>query len=219
VKIVLVGGEQIAYHLTRRFLNKGYQVMIVNKDERFCEHIAKKLRAIVIRGDGSRRYLLEQLELNKNDLFVALTPNDQDNLVACLTAAKIYEIERPVALVNDPDNKVIFQKMGIKNVVSPTEILGSALEDSLFREQITNLLPSSEKISILRIEVSEGAPVIAQSIRDIPLPEESVIGAIMRRDEVVIPRGNTVVEEGDVLLVLSSPAVQTAVFEVILGEA
>lgn len=218
MKIVLVGGEKIAYHLARRFLNKGYQVMIVNKNAKFCEEIAKKLRAIVIKGDGSRRYVLDQLELNKTDLFVALTPNDQDNLVSCLTAARVYKIERPVALVNDPDNKVVFQKMGIKNVVSPTEILRSALEDSLFRDQITNLLPSSEKVSILRIELTEKSPVVGQAIKDIPLPRESVIGAIIRESEVVIPRGDTVIEKGDVLLVLSSLTVQSSVFEVLLGE-
>ncbi len=218
MKIVLIGGEKIAYHLARRFLSKGYQVMVVNKKEKFCEEIAKKLRALVIRGDGSRRYVLEQLELDRTDLFVALTPNDQDNLVACLTAARVYGIERPVALVNDPDNKATFQMMGVKNVVSPTEILGSALEDSLFREQITNLLPSSEKISILRIEMTDKSPATGQAVKNLPLPKESVIGAIIRENEVIIPRGDNVIEEGDILLVLSNPKVQSSVFEVLLGE-
>jgi trk system potassium uptake protein TrkA len=108
--------------------------------------------------------------------------------------------------------------MGIKSVVSPTEILGVALEDSLFREHITNLLPSSEKVSILRIEMTDKSPILGEAIKDIPLPDESVIGAIVREDEVVIPRGNTVIETGDVLLVLSSPTVQSAVFETLLGE-
>jgi trk system potassium uptake protein TrkA len=218
MKIVLIGGEKIAYHLARRFLSKGHNVMMVNKNDRFCDEMAKKLRAVVVRGDGSKRYILEQLELDRSDLFVALTPNDQDNLVACLTASRVYGIERPVAMVNDPDNKAVFEKMGIKSVVSPTEILGVALEDSLFRENITNLLPSSEKVSILRIEMTDKSPIIGEAIKDIPLPDESVIGAIVRDDEVVIPRGNTIIERGDVLLVLSSPTVQSSVFETLLGE-
>ncbi len=218
MKIVLIGGEKIAYHLARRFLSKGHNVMIVNKNERLCDEMAKKLRAVIVKGDGSKRYVLEQLELDRSDLFVALTPYDQDNRLLVLRLQRGMT-RRLVAMVNDCDTGcLVSEKMGIKSVVSPTEILGVALEDSLFREHITNLLPSSEKVSILRIEMTEKSPIVGEAIKDIPLPNESVIGAIVRDDEVVIPRGNTVIEMGDVLLVLSSPTVQSSVFETLLGE-
>ena len=190
----------------------------MNKDENFCEDLAKKLKVLVIRGDGSRRYVLEQLELNKTDLFVTLTPHDQDNLVSCLTAQRVFSIERPVALINDPDNREVFEKMGITTVISPTEILATAIEDSMFREQITNLLPTSDSVSILRIELNESSPVLGQKIMKIPLPHDSIVGAILRENEVVIPRGDTIVNDGDTLIELSSLKVKSAVFETLLGE-
>ncbi|AKI97628.1 NAD-binding protein [Kosmotoga pacifica] len=219
MKVFLIGGRNVAYHLARRLLNKGYQVVLVNKDEKLNEELAKRLKkAIVITGDGSKRHVLEQLEITSVDLFVALTPNDQDNLVACLIAKRVFGIENPLALINDPDNEIAFKKLGIETVVSPTNILAQAIEDRMFKQQITNLIPTSEQVSVFRIEMEEQSPAVGKRVMDLSIPRESVIGAIIRRGEVIIPRGDTVIENGDRLIVLSKPTVQSSVFESLLGE-
>jgi len=218
VKVVLVGGRNIAYHLTRTFLNKGYNVIIVNRDKSFCEDMAKKFKATVINGDGSERHVVEQLELTKDDLFVALTMHDADNLVSCLLAKQAFDIGNTAALVNDPDNKEVFRRMGIHTVVSPTEILATAIEDSMLREEIVNIFPTSDKVAIFRVKISAESPVIGKRIREAGVPEEGVIGAILRRSEVVIPRGDTVIEEGDMLIVLMNAKAQTKVLERLIGE-
>ncbi|MEA2067282.1 MAG: NAD-binding protein [Thermotogota bacterium] len=219
MRIVLIAGTEVAYHLSRRLQDKGHQITIVDKDEEFCEVLAKRLKkATIINGDGSKRHVLEQLELNVDDLFVALTPNDQNNLIACMLAKKVFKLNRPIALVNDPDNIKVFRKIGVSAVVSPTEILSRAIEDSLFREQITNLIPNSERLSMFRVEMDEDSPAVSKTLKDLELPKDSVIGAIIRSDEVIIPGGETTIEADDALIVLSDPSVQSAVFTVLLGE-
>ncbi|MFO7882461.1 MAG: NAD-binding protein [Kosmotogaceae bacterium] len=219
MRIVLIAGTNLAYHLARRLQDKGHQITIVDKDEEFCEVLAKRLRkATIINGDGSKRHVLEQLELAFDDLFVALTPNDQDNLIACMLAKKVFKLNRPIALVNDPDNIEVFRKIGVASVVSPTEILSRVVEDSLFREQITNLIPNSERLSVFRVEMYNDSPAVSKQLKDLELPKNSVIGAIIRREEVIIPGGDTSIESGDTLIVLSTPSVQSSVFTVLLGE-
>ncbi len=218
MKVVMVGGRNIAYHLTRAFLNKGHSVIIVNRDEAFCADMAKKFRATVVHGDGSDRHVIEQLELARDDLFVALTMHDSDNLVSCLLAKQAFAIENTAALVNDPDNKEVFRRMGIHTVVSPTEILATAIEDSMLREEIVNIFPTSDKVAIFRVQITKESPVLGKRIREAEIPEEGVIGAIMRGTDVVIPRGDTMIEEQDVLIVLMNAKAQTRVLERLIGE-
>lgn len=219
MKVAIIGGKNLTYYLAKGLISRGYRVYVVNKDEEYCVDLAKRLKKVTtIVGDGARRHVLEQLELSEEDQFIALTPNDQDNLIACLTAQRLLGIRRPIALINDPDNKEVFAKMGITAAISPIEMISMTLEDSLFREQITNLIPASEKLSVFRIDLHSTAPVIGKMLKDLELPEESVIGAIIRGDEVIIPRGNTQISENDTLIVLSNPAVQSKVFEALLGE-
>ena len=219
MKVFLIGGRNIAYHLARRLLNKGYQVVLVNKDEKLNEGLAKRLKkAIIITGDGSKRHVLEQLEITSKDLFVALTPNDQDNLVASLIAKRVFGIENPLALINDPDNEAAFKKLGIGTTVSPTNILAQAIEERIFKEQITNLIPSFEQIAVFQIEMEEQSPAVGKRVMELAIPRESVIGAIIRSGEAIIPRGDTIIKSGDKLIVLSKPTVQSSVFESLLGE-
>ncbi len=218
MKIVIVGGEKTAYYMARSIISKGYKVVIINKNPAFCEEMARKLKALVINGDGSKRAVLEQAEISRDDIVLVLTPRDHDNLIISQLAKKIFKIDRVVSLVNDPENVEIFKKLGISTVVNLTSLINQTLETMMFTEEIEQQIPiEEEKLVFLRFEITSSSPIVGKHLRDVELPPESIISAIIRGKNVIIPRGDTRIEEGDRLFVMCAPSVQTRVTEIILG--
>ncbi len=218
MKIVIVGGEKTAYYMARSIISKGYKVVIINKDPVFCEEMARKLKALVINGDGSKRAVLEQAELSRDDIVLVLTPRDHDNLIISQLAKKIFGIDRVVSLVNDPENVEIFKKLGISTVVNLTSLINQTLETIMFTEEIEQQIPiEEEKLIFLRLEVTSSSPIAGKYLRDVELPPDSIISAIIRGNDVIIPRGDTMIKEGDRLFVMCAPNVQTKVTEILLG--
>jgi trk system potassium uptake protein TrkA len=218
VKVVIIGGGKTSYYLARSIIEKGYKVVVINKDEEFCKEMAQKLKALVINGDGSKRNVLEQAEFMRDDVVVVLTPRDHDNLIISQLVKRIFGVERVVSLVNDPENVEIFRNLGISTVVNLTMLINQTLETLMFAEEIEQHIPiEEEKLVFLKFEIPPGSPAKEKALKDIPLPSESIISAIIRGKDVIIPRGDTKIEVGDRVFVLCSPKVQTKVSEILLG--
>lgn len=218
MKVVIVGGGKVSYYLARSIISKGYKVVVINKDEKFCKEMAMKLKALVINGDGSKLAVLAQAELMRDDILVVLTPRDHDNLIIAHLAEKMFGLERIVCLVNDPENVDIFKELGVPNVVNLTSLINQTLESMMFAEEIEQHIPiEEEKLVFLRLELKEGSPAQKKALKEIDLPPESIIAAIIREGSVIIPRGDTVLKAGDRLFVMCAPKVQTKVTEVLLG--
>jgi len=217
MKIIVVGGETLAYHFAKMVQTKGYKVVVINKNLEFCQQLSKKLRTLVIHGDGSKRYVLEQAEPLPEDIVVTLTPKDQDNLVISLLARESFKVRKVVSLVNDPNNREIFEAFGI-NCISPTEVVADMATRYTFAEQIKSYFPISQNLSIIEIPIEEKHPVVSKQLKDIPMPHDSIVGSIVRNDEIIIPRGDTVVKAGDRLIILCNTGVQSEVLKVITGE-
>lgn len=219
MKIILVGGERITYYLARSFINKGYKVVVIHKNRVFCEELSKNLRALIINGDGSKKEILEQAEPMKRDIIVALTSRDQDNFIICQQAMNIFSVERTLALVNDPENLQIFKDLGITNAISTTDLIASLVEQRLSVEEIINLMPVEEgKINITEVILSSDSPVVGKKLRDAGLPKGSIIGSIIRNDEIIIPYGDTILKEGDKLLLISLLEVQSKALNLLRPE-
>lgn len=219
MKIVIIGGYRIAYHLARSMISKGYHVYIVNRDPQVCQELAKKLSAIIINGDGSKKNILDQIEFSPNDIVVILTNTDRDSLIISQMIKKYYHVERIVTLVNDPENIDIFNRLGVKVAISPTSLLSQTIQSLLLVEEMEEFFPVEEgKLVFLRLEIPETSPSAGKKLRDINLPNECVIGGILRQNNVVIPRGETELLPGDRVFIICEPKVQTQVIKHIVGE-
>ncbi|MCD6267001.1 MAG: NAD-binding protein, partial [Thermotogaceae bacterium] len=177
----------------------------------------KKLRAIVINGDGSRKYILEEAELMRNDVVVILTPRDHDNLIISQLAKNLFGVERIVSLVNDPENVEIFQKLGINVVLNLTSMITTTIENLMFPEEMEKRFPVEKGISFLTLEITNDSPSLGKKLKDIALPEESIVGAILRGGVLVVPRGETEIRLGDKLFIIASPDVKKDVVKVLVG--
>jgi len=220
MKIIVIGGARIVYFLCRTFVSKGHHVILVNRDREECGHLARRLKATVVYGDGSDPQVLAEAGAEGADAVLAVTPNDEDNLVICEIATRRFHVPRTLALVNDPDNEEVFKELSDTTAFSTTHILANLIEQRAGFEEITNLLPVGEgKINVTEVTLRADAPVVEKALKDIPLPENALITGILRNGEAIIPRGPTVLHAGDRLILMTLPANHGQVLKSLLGES
>lgn len=218
MQIIIVGGGKVVYHLTKIFHTKGYTTSIINKDKEYCKYLARKLNALVIHGDGSDPDAMQDAEASKADAILALTENDPDNLFICQLAQKQYGVPSAFAVINNPDNENIFRKLGIQTIFNTTKLLSILIEQKVETAQINNLLSIEEgRVSISQIILKEDSPVLNKTLIEIDLPEDIVLGSIIRDKEVLIPRGNTQLKAGDKVLVITLVENQSEAFTALTG--
>lgn len=220
MRIIVVGGGRVVYFLSRSFLSKGHSVTVVNRDGEECQQLARRMNATVIHGDGSMPQVLDEAGADDADVVLAITPRDEDNLVICQIADRRFGVPRTVAVVSDPDNEVVFPQLGVRNVVSITRILSTLIEEQAGVDAVTSLLALGEgRVNITELELSRDCPVLNRPLAEIPLPENALIGCILRDNEVVVPRGATSLSPGDRVVLITVPATHGKAVKLLTGEA
>lgn len=218
MKVLIIGGGKTLYFLCRNFTAKGYEVVIINRDKAECVELARQLTAMVICGDGSEIEILKEAGAMGADAILAVTSNDQDNLVICQLATLIFGIPRAVALANDPDNVEIFEKLGV-SAFSTTHIVSSLIEQRASLDQITNLLPVGEgRVNVTEIVLDDDCPVAGKQLKDIVMPENSLIAVVIRDNHPIVPRGNNELRAKDRLVLITLPENHGPVLKTFSGE-
>ncbi len=219
MNIIIAGGRKEIHFLIKNFTSKGHHVTLINNDEEYCKNFARIHEKIdVVLGDASMPNVLEDAGAVYANLVIALTQYDPDNLVICQIAKAMYGVKRTVAVVNDPKNISIFKKLGIDTVISTVNIVSSIIEQKISVEEITNLVPLAEgKVSITEVVITKNSPVLNKTLAEINIPYSAVIGCIIRNEEGIIPRGNTVVMEKDRLITLCLPEAQSEMLNIFIG--
>lgn len=218
--VIIVGGGRTVYFVARQFVGKGYQLAIISKNEDDCQLLARQFRrALILHGDGSDPRVIEDAGAHQADVLLALTPHDQDNLIACQIAQQMFGVPRTVAVVNDPDNEAVFRQLGVTTVFSTSRILGMLIEEQTGFDEITNLFPVAEgRITVTEVPIRQGAPALARSLAELELPEGSLVAGIIRGDTVIVPRGGSTLERGDRVLLISRPEQIGDALRILVGE-
>lgn len=198
MRIVIVGGGKLGYHLTQTMLERDYEVELIEKNKLKCARLADVLDVEVICGDGTEIQVLADAGTHKADCFIAVTGSDQDNLVASQLAKKRFQVKKVITRANNPRNLEALRKLGIENAVSSTEIITRLIEQEVESAEI-HLLASLNKgrAAICEIVVPKEAKVSGCHIKDIKMPPSSLIISILRNEELIIPQGDTKIYSGD----------------------
>lgn len=219
MNIIVVGGEGIVYFISRTFTSKGHRVTIINRDRDECSKLARSLKAVIVFGDGSDPQILAEAGAESADALMAVTPNDEDNLVICEIATGRFHIPRTLSIVNDPDNEQIFKQLTNTIAFSTTHILANLIEQRAGFDEITNMVPVGEgKINVTEVIIDESSPAANKSLKDILLSENTLISGIIRNGEPIIPRGPTVIVPGDRLILVTLPENHSAALKALVGE-
>ncbi len=210
MRVILVGDSRTVYFLARRFVARRYHVTAIVKDKTFGEELGEQTKATVIEGDGTDLNRLEEAGARQADVLIALSTHDQDNLIACQIASRVLGVPRTIALVNDPDNEVVFKKLGVSDTVSATGLIGSVIDQEATFEDVTTLLPIAHGLlNVSEVHLPAGSPAVGKTLQQLNLPGKSLIGSIIRNDKVIVPRGDTRLEVHDHLILISEPDQQS----------
>lgn len=216
--ILLIGGFHKTNALANSLISKGYSVTIINDNYKNCMQLAENNKLRVIHGDGTKPYVLEDAEAYDNEIAIALTQYDEQNLVICQLCKKKFGIRKTVSLVNDPKKTNFFYKMGIDSVVCAISTITGIIEQQAFIDEIATVLPLTQgNISIAEVPILQSAPSVGKKIWEINLPKEVIIGCILRGENSMIPRGDTELLAGDILVLISSKRNQISAIKELTG--
>jgi trk system potassium uptake protein TrkA len=204
--IIVVGGGKVGYYLSKYLVAEGHEVLVVEKDRHKCEVIAEELGSIVMQGDGCEASTMAAAGMSRADVVIAVTGDDEDNLVVCQMAKRKFNVLRTIARINNPKNEDIFKKLGIDVTVSSTELILAQIEHEIPAHSLVHLLTlRSVGVGIIEACVPKGSPVIGRPIKELGIPDDCVIPLVIRQGKAIIPYGSTILEEGDEVLAVTSP--------------
>lgn len=217
--VVIVGAGKVGYFLAKRMLLGKHTVSVIDKDKAVCEETAKQIDALVIQGDGCDPRILEEAGVSHADVLAAVSGDDEDNLIICQLAKEKFNVRRTVARVNNPDNEHTFSELGIDVPIDSTKIIAKIIEEEVSFSDFVNLMSFKRgKLAIVRVDLPENSPVINKLIQDIKLPNDSVLVSLVRGEEVIVPKGNTVLLQGDDIIALTVIGNEPQLLDVLIGK-
>lgn len=209
MQVLIVGGGRTGADLASQLIQEGHNVTLIEQRQELISRLAKEVpRAQVIHGDGCEPTVLEQANVRRANVVVAVTDDDEDNLVVCLLAREEFRVRRTLARVNNPRNEWLFtHEMGVDVYVSQAHIMSALLREEMAPLEMAVLLRLHQGDTVLVENIlTDTSRAVGRAISDLPLPRDAVLVALERRREIVIPRGGVVLEAGDRVIALTKAA-------------
>lgn len=201
--IIIGGGGDIGYYLTKSLLNQGHEVLLLEKGLARYQALNEELGPAVVRGDACEARTMEEVGASRADVIIAVTGDDEDNLVICQMAKKRYKVGRTIARVNNPKHAEIFQKLGIDLTVSPTQAILALIEVELPSSRFIPLMTlKNAGLEIIEMRIPAESPIVGKMLRDINLPRSSNLALIIRDQQYIIPSAETKIYANDELFAL-----------------
>lgn len=216
MKIVITGGKHESDYIISMLKKENHQLIVINDDEGFAEYISSHNDIDVFPGDPSKAYVLQDAEAQNADVLLALSDNDTNNYVTCVTAKKLFNIKKTVSKVKNPKNVELFKKLGIDSVISSTYLIAKTiLNESSIEKMIKNFAIEDEKIVMLEVPIKNEYSIVNKEIQEIHFPNNMNISCIFRDPHVIIPHGQTKILEDDNLIIVTTPEEQDKLIEFI----
>ena len=217
--IIIVGGGRVGYYLTKTLLSEGHEVLVVEKSAIVYETINEELGSICVRGDGCEASTLAEVGTGRADMLVAVTGDDEDNLVACQVAKHMFNVPRTIARLRNPQREFLFKKLGVDVTVSATQIILEAIQQEVPTHPLTHLLALRDKgLEIVDVKISPESTTVGKSIKALSLPKESKLALIIPKERRPrIPTASTVLKAGDQVIALTTPESEEALRAALRG--
>lgn len=217
--VVVIGGGNVGYYLTKELLAAGHEVVVIEEDPARARQIADQLGSIVVPNDGCEGRYQAEAGMGRADVVAAVTGDDAVNLAACQVAKMRFNVPRAIARVNDPKNEKLFRQLAIDETVSPTRAILGVIEHEIPVHDLLHLAElEGGEVQIVEAQLDSDSPVIGREVRDIRLPEGSMIAVVIRNERAQSPRPETTLRAGDKLLAVTSAEREAELRSLLIGE-
>lgn len=204
--MIVVGGGKVGWNLTRELIDKGNEVTLIEAERERYLTVEQELEHRVLYGDASELWVLERAGIARATMVIAVTGDDEDNLLICQVAKDKYGVERVIARVNNPRNRQHFDLLGVKPYVSATDLILRLIEREVPRYGLVQLLDLADaKIEIIDLVIEEKAEVCGKRVADLRMPAESLLISVLRDGVGFVPTADTVLQAGDEILAVLNP--------------
>src|SRR5829696_2545270 len=200
--IIIAGAGKVGWNLARELLEKGNEVTVIEDDRNRFATVEQELEHNIQYGDASELWVLERAGISRADMVIAVTGDDEDNMLICQVAKEKYLVDRIIARVNNPRNRSHFELLGIKPYVSATDLILRLLEHEVPEYGLVHLLDlPEERLEIIEMLLVDDSRVAGQKVGDLNMPEGSLLISILREGQGgFVPTPDTVLEAGDEVL-------------------
>jgi len=203
--IIVAGGGKVGYYITKTLVNEGYEVLLIEKNTQKVEIFQERFGAVVVAGDAAEASTLAAAGAARADVVIAVTGEDENNLVICQMAKRKFQVGRTIARVNNPKNEQLFRMLGIDVTVSQTNHILNLIEQSIPDRSFIHLTSLRHAdVSIVDAKITAESGVANHEIHELDLPENCVIAAISRGSDILVPNGDTTLLPGDDVIAITT---------------
>lgn len=217
MNVAIAGAGNVGTFIAADLLGEGHDVLVIEQDPDLVARVSPTIAARWYVGDACEVSNLHEAGLADADVVVAATGDDEDNLVVSLLAKQEFAVPRVVARVNHPKNHWLFnESWGVDVSVSTPHLLSALVEEAVAVGSLVRLLQFQDA-QLAEVTLAEGSPAVARAIKDLAFPRDATIVAVVRDAHVIVPRGDTVVQVGDEVLVLVTTDSEDTVKQILTG--
>ena len=219
--ILIAGGGKIGANLTRSVLALGHEVTVIEQRRDRFERLAGEFEHRVQLGDATELFILERAGIARPpDLVVAVTGDDEDNIVICQMAREHFGVEKVIARVSDPRNQQLFDLIGISPTISATSIILAMIEHEVPEHGLIHLLQlRKENLEIVEVQLDADSPSVGKPVSRINLPAGARLITVMRDGQAHMAEGETELRAGDQVLAVLEPGKEAELRKVLLSKA
>jgi trk system potassium uptake protein len=218
VYVLIAGGGKVGANLTSSVLDLGHEVTLIEQRRDRFERLEEEFEHRVQLGDATELFVLERAGIARPpDLVVAVTGDDEDNIVICQMAREHYGVEKVIARVNDPRNQPLFDLTGISPTVSATSIILAMIEHEVPEHGLIHLLElRKENLEIVEVQLDADSPSVGKRVSRIQLPAGSRLITVMRDGQAQMAEGEIELRAGDQVLAVLEPGKEEELRKVLL---
>ncbi len=218
--IIVIGGGRVGFFLTKELLDEGHEVTVLEKDSHHIDFIANELGSVCIRGDGCEASTLSEVGTGRADMFIAVTGDDEDNLIACQVAKHKFAVPITLARINNPRNEPLFKNLGVDITVSSTNIILEHIEETVPTHPLTHLLTLKDKcLEIVEVKIPATSTTVGKKVRDLSLPEGTILALVTGHNRKPhVPTSQTIIMAEDRVIAVTSPEQEAALRTALRGE-
>jgi len=220
MRIAIAGAGNVGFYVASDLRAKGHDITLIEQNKQLIEQLREELPINWVEGDACELYTLDSAVLSSCEVMVAATGDDEDNLVIALLAKQEFAVPRVVARVNHPDNEWLFnESWGVDVAVSTPHLLTSLVEEAVSIGDLVRLLKLEQgKVALMEVTLAPGSPVDGKTVRELDMPPDCTLVAVIRDRHVVPPRGETPLHAGDELLALVAADAEDDLRRLLTGE-